>query len=72
MGTGRRWTHVHSIQIQDRISDQLAGPMIRHLPAAHCDEEVGTDVLHLFLLGVELVQIGRIVPPASGIRRCVL
>jgi hypothetical protein len=65
-------THIHGVEIEDRVPDQLPRTVVCHLPASFRDVELGADILHLLLLGMKRIGVLRVVPPSCGIRRDML
>jgi len=66
-----RPTHLHIVQIQYRIPDQLSRTMIRHLSSSLRNVEPGSHILHLFLLGMESIRVGGVISSSRSIRWCV-
>lgn len=66
-----RWksAHLHQVQIQYWISHQLSRSMIRHLTTSLRNVEFSADILDLFLLWMERIGIGRVIPPSRSVRR---
>ena len=65
-------THLHRVQVEDRVPNNLPGAVVRDLPSTLCDEELCADVLYLAFLWMQRIRIRRVIPPSRGIRRCML
>ena len=65
--TATKTSHLHCVEVHDRISYQLSGPVIRDLSPPFRDEEFRSDILHLLLFRVQGIGSRRIVTAASSI-----
>jgi hypothetical protein len=69
IAAGRR---LHGVEVEQRVAHHLPGAVVGHLSTALGDEELGSDILNLLLLWVQLVRVRRVVPPSGSVCRRVL